>query len=375
MSDLHIPDAINALYSHPGPFATIYLDATRATESGAHEVQLRVDALAASLRGAGADEKTVDALVDAVTTADRAPGSHGAVLVAADGEVLLDRALPNPPARALADLSPVPHLLPLLAQSAPRVAHVIVLADRTGADVVTVSADAAASGAVPPPQDVEGSHQRPIHQTGRDVWDERHHQNRVDNTWAGNAQEVASYVERQVKAVSAELVIYGGDPHAVGILKQALPEVLGQGIEIAEVENASRAAGGNEIPRSVHDAVLAHQWRARRGVLEHLQQNLGREKWAVAGVQAVVEALRQAQVDTLVISDDPSSTLRAWVGPAALDIALSREDLVATGVELPQQVRLDAALVRAVAGTNAQLLITPNGHDYLPEGIGALLRY
>ena len=32
-------------------------------------------------------------------------------------------------------------------------------------------------------------------------------------------------------------------------------------------------------------------------------------------------------------------------------------------------------LVRAVVGTGAQLAVTPNAHDYLPEGIGALLRY
>lgn len=375
MTDLHIPEAVTKLYEQPGPFATIYVDATRSTESGAHEVQLRVEALSATLQDAGADEATVAALTEAVTGVDRAPGAHGVVLVAAGGEVLLDRVLPEPPARSLADFSAVPHLLPLLAQSAPRVAHVVVLADKAGADVFTVPADMAAAGAVPPAEGVEGSHQDPLHQTGRDVWDERHHQHRVENNWAGNAQEVAAYVEKQIKAIDGELVVYGGDPQAVGILKKALPEALGQGVEIVEVEDASRAAGGNEIPESVSAAVLAHQWRQRREVLEHLQQNLGREKWAVAGVTGVIEALRMAQVDTVVLSDDPSSTLTAWVGPGPLDLALSREDLVATGIDTPQEVRLDAALVRAVAGSGAQLLITPNGHQYVAEGVGALLRY
>jgi hypothetical protein len=57
--------------------------------------------------------------------------------------------------------------------------------------------------------------------------------------------------------------------------------------------------------------VLAHVWRERRSVLAHLRQNLGRHEYAVAGVRPVIEALRMSQVDTLVISDDPSWPLTA----------------------------------------------------------------
>ncbi len=83
---------------------------------------------------------------------------------------------------------------------------------------------------------------------------------------------------------------------------------------------------------------------------------MGRHDYAVTGVAAVVEALRKAQIDTLVLSDDPSSTLTAWIGPEPLQLALSREDIDALGVEQPQQDRLDAALVRALAGSAAALL-------------------
>lgn len=37
--------------------------------------------------------------------------------------------------------------------------------------------------------------------------------------------------------------------------------------------------------------------------------------------------------------------------------------------------RFDNALVRAAVGTGARLLVTPNAHEYMADGIGALLRY
>jgi hypothetical protein len=45
------------------------------------------------------------------------------------------------------------------------------------------------------------------------------------------------------------------------------------------------------------------------------------------------------------------------------------------GVGSPEQDRFDSALVRALAGSSAGLLITPNAHQYVQDGIGALLRY
>ena len=38
---MHIPKDVVRLYEHAGPFATAYLDATRATERGPEEMRLR----------------------------------------------------------------------------------------------------------------------------------------------------------------------------------------------------------------------------------------------------------------------------------------------------------------------------------------------
>jgi hypothetical protein len=268
-------------------------------------------------------------------------------------------------------------VLPFLAQSRPRIAHVVVVADHRGADLLPVSADAAATGVPVVTLSVEGSSQYPLHRTGRDEWDERHFQNRVENAWEENAKDVSQEAARQVVALGAELVVVAGDPRARAMLKRDLPDVLGPGVHVEEVEAGGRADGASAaaLDTAVRDVVLRRSWERRREVLEHLQQNVGRERFAAVGVPAVVEALRKAQVDVAVLSDDPTSTATAWIGPDALQLGLNREELESIGVTEPQQDRFDAALVRALAGSSAGLLITPNAHQYVPDGIGALLRY
>jgi hypothetical protein len=128
------------------------------------------------------------------------------------------------------------------------------------------------------------------------------------------------------------------------------------------------------LHEAVREQLLKVWWARRRSVLEHLQQNLARGHFAVAGLEGVVEAVRAGVADTVVLSDDPSSTLRAWVGPQPLQFALSAEDVRGMGVEDPAEVRFDAALPRAVVGSGADLLVTPNAHKYVADGIAALLR-
>jgi hypothetical protein len=95
----------------------------------------------------------------------------------------------------------------------------------------------------------------------------------------------------------------------------------------------------------------------------------------VTGAEAVVAAVRRSQVDTALLVEDPSSTLHAWIGPQPLQLGLVEDELSAMGVPAPQRDRLDAALIRALAGSDASLLTVPPDDATLPGGIAALLRY
>jgi phosphoglycolate phosphatase-like HAD superfamily hydrolase len=360
------------IYGADGPFVTVYLDATRATESGAHEVELRWRELRGQLIEQGADDADLVALDGAVDDDRGVAGRHGLVLVAAGGKVVFGARLARPPARPDARVAPLPHLVPFLAQQSRHVPHVLVVADRTGADIaVELSADQVEH------ESVEGTHEYPLHRTSTADWSEWHFQTRVENAWQANARDVAAEVTRRAKQTGAKLVVLAGDERARTLIREALSGSLNPATTITDVSAGGRGEGSSEsaLAAAARDAVLHEIWRERRELLEHLQQNLGRGEYAVAGVSAVVDALRKAQADTVVLSDDPSSTLVAYVGPNATDFGMDEDELNAMGVAQPQRDRFDAALLRAVTGTGARLVVTPNAHDYLPEGIGALLRY
>lgn len=367
-------DSWTQAYSHDGPFSTVYLDASRDTESGAREVELRWREQRELLAQAGAPDADLAALDDAVST-ETAVGRHGLVVVAAGGQVVFQDYLSAPPRRAGASVAPLPNLMPYLAQSTDRMPYLLVVTDHTGADLAPVQR----FGGELPAVDGEAVHpdHEPMHKTGRNVWSERHFQNRVENSWTANAREAADAVAHQVRTAGVELVVVAGEEQSRSLLLSQLRELLPPRAVAVEAEHGEPRPGtaGELLTDEVRGAVLRQVWRHRRELLERLQQNLGRQQYAAAGVQDVVAALRSAAVDTLIVSDDPTSTLRCYIGPEPVQLGLSEAELKDIGVADPQEDRLDAAMLRAVAGTGAHVLVTPNAHDYLPEGIAALLRY
>jgi len=367
-------EGLRELFAQPGPFATVYLDATRSTQFGGREVRLRWAQLRGVLREQGADERTLQA-IDAATDSRGSAGRHGRVLVATDGKILYDEYLPAPPLRPGALWGALPDLMPYLSQRlrrGPELAHVVALVDHAGVDIEAVSVLGDGSA-----ESVQGSRQYPLHKTAAGEWSERHFQNRVDNTIEFNARESAAAVASLARRVDAELVIVAGDPRSAASVREHVRSLLPPSVDVTEVSAGGRADGASEqlLRMAVHDQLWRRVWRTRRDVLARLQQDLGRGAYAVAGLDGVVGALQQAQVDTIVLSDEPSSMLQAWIGPEPLQIATSARALRDLGVDSPQETRLDAALVRAVVGSGAGLMITPGGHDYVQDGIAALLRY
>lgn len=102
----------------------------------------------------------------------------------------------------------------------------------------------------------------------------------------------------------------------------------------------------------------------------------GQQEDVGAGLDAVVSALQRDQVENMLIVDDPSATGELWIGADPTQIATDPGQLSAMSVRDPEQVRVDAALVRALVGTDAELTVL--GPDEAPEltgGVGAVLRY
>jgi hypothetical protein len=115
--------------------------------------------------------------------------------------------------------------------------------------------------------------------------------------------------------------------------------------------------------------------RHARDAIEKYNMQRG-EGSGSAGLADVVTRLQRGQADTVLLINDASSTDKLWIGPGdpslvSVDAGTLRE----SGVDNPQQVRADAALLRAIVGTDADLVLVQPGEVALEHGIGAVLRY
>jgi hypothetical protein len=361
-----------SLLTDPGPYATAYLDATLAKELGPQEVAARWRALRGHLADQGADDATLDAMEAVAGRHTEIPGPHGQVLVAAGGTLQMDTVLPAPPRRQTARWAELPHLMPMIAQLGPVVPYVLALVDRTGGDVVVRGPQGEREATVQG-EDYE------VHKARVGGWAELRYQHRVENTWEANARLVAESVESGVRRVGAQLVVVAGDVRARTALVDSLGE-RARGLAV-QLDHGSRADGAQDIEPAVREAVARVAAAQDGEVLERFAEARGRAGAGVgygfmaAGLADTVTTLRQAEVETLLIVDDPSSDLQCWIGPDPVHLALTAEELVELGVREPVRDRLDAALVRAAAGTGATIVTLAEGQLELPDGLGVTLRY
>src|SRR5689334_19714296 len=230
---------LRPLFDRPGPWVSVYLDATRASENGDHEVSLRWRALRGKLAGQGADEATLDAVATAVENHPYQPGRYGLAVFATDGEVALLEELPAPPPADEAFLEPLPHAMPLLAQRGEEVPYVRVLADRTGADLEGISA-----GSAPRRRQVSGSESFPLRKVHAGGWSDRRYDQAVEEAWKRNAQDVTAAATELAESLGAEIIVVGGDVRAVQKFVDQLPKRWQD--RLVRTDAGARHAGADE---------------------------------------------------------------------------------------------------------------------------------
>jgi hypothetical protein len=372
-----------------GPFATVAVDVSRNEEDAAHDVELRWEAHARRLAERGAPDDVVKALGDVVTAPTGRGGPAGRLAVAtADDGVVLDLVLPEPPVRESVVWGPVPQLLPAARALRDRITYILAEVDSAGADVEVVTPWGSST------RDVTGDHDV-LHKVPGGGWSHRRYQMRVEDSIARNAEEVARRLGEFVREVRPDVVILAGEPKSVSAVLDSAPgEVTERSVR---VQHGSRAAKEGETARDEEiAAVLEQKLRERRAaVFEKFAAGEARQDLAVQSLPDVVAALQRGQVDELLLVDDPSSDLRLWATGQPEQLALDREDLASMGVaDRAEQVRADAAIVWALAGTGAGITIfddapedpgleggadSPDGAAERPprlrDGIGAVLRW
>jgi hypothetical protein len=375
--------ALTGLFDHPGPFVTVYLETESAVEDAATRLETRWKDVVRDLHEAGVDETTIEAL-----TAARGGHELGGtrVLIAAGGTVRYARSLPEGTDTTLVRVGPLPYLLPLADWAQTRVPHLVVLTDRQGADVLayTEGPDPAESASVE-------SNRHPVHKTGAGAWSTQHFQLKVEENWKANAKDAAETVRKVAQDVDAQLIVIGGDVHAVELLREHLPQPLPG--RVAVITGGRHQDGSDEhVADEVLEALagrlrdqiadaLGDFAKYRDRAVEIAQSHPGTDGVdyalnAANGVPDVVAALQKAQVGTLLLASDLEETNPLFFGPAPTMLSTRASELEQMGVSDPQQGSLVDVLLRAAIGTDAEVLMVPAGTPDSPDdGVGALLRY
>lgn len=355
---------LRPLYDRPGPFASVYLDMRRATEDAPKVIALRWRALRRELAGQGATPDTIEAIGRIVEEENHRRDTGTLAVFASDGKVAWYDVLPGPTRAEMAVYAPLPHVKPLLAQRGDAVAHLVAVVDRLGGELRCVPRDGTCRRIAVPPED-----DFPVRKTkAGDMFRQDKQQRAAEEVWRANAKKVGQTITMAAEEYGADVVVLAGDVRARGAVQEELSEPV-----LSRVVDAGGAgpALDEEIVRAVElkrsDRVMA--------MVGRFDQELRSNRRAAHGLDAVVEALGKSQVGCLLLEDRPVSRTRLWVGPQPTDLATSADALHERGVADPVEDLADAAMIRALAGTDGELLMVPPESLRADSGVGALLRY
>jgi hypothetical protein len=361
---------LEPVFSATGPFATVCADVTHTTENADAELELRVRAIGEELSGQGAPETVVDAVRGRLLEGNEG-GEAGtlrgrALVVASDGTVVLDQALRDAPLREIAEWSAHADLLPVLRQLPGRIPHIVVLIDRVGADITFMGGPGQVEELT-----VEGDSYQ-IRKFPGGGWAHHRYQHNTENKWIHNADDVAKRISSMARRLSPKFVLVAGDVRARQILTDRASDLWSD--LVVSMDEGGRAAGADREPvdRRMDELIAEHEARECAQVLEQVQA-AGAHGLAATGKEAVVEALRKGQVETLVLADDPGEdTLLVGSGPAELGV--DQHDMDALGVH-GEVVPADRALLAAAVASSAGVVIVPR--SAMPEDapVAAVLRY
>ena len=359
------PDLVETLAA-PGPFATVVLTTEADVENAAQRSELHWKSLRAELTDAGAPESALEAIDALVPEAH----THGQAMLAIANAVSLLHVehFPQLPKRDVARWSALPLTLPIIEWRQESPAYVVVLADRLGADVHGFRREGS---------DLHleaGGDDDPIRKVQPGGWSQRRYQQRAENTWEKNADDVAKEVVRLAEHIDARLVIAAGDVRALQLLQESLPPEILECFDIVEGDRNewSLDSIADDVVRLVSTAVAADTV----SLLEKFKEERGQGDQAVEGVGATLAALTAGQVDTLLIGNDPDDERTAYFGLEGIPVGTSASALTDLGVERPTEGPLLDVAVRAALGTSARVRLVPSAGAAGPrEGIGALLRW
>jgi hypothetical protein len=353
----------------PGEFLSVLLTTDPVVENAAQRSELRWKSLRSDLERRGIPEEVLSA-VDPFVPEAHLQGSRLEVVVSTTGARHVEHG-GDPNEATEHDEGRwgwAPWLFPVLAWRQATVPHLVVLIDRSGADLFAFRREGPAMH-----EEVDPSGE-PLTRSKPGGWSQRRYQQRAENSWEKGAGDVAKQLVRLVERFDPRIIVVAGDVRAVQFLREALPKEMDEIVRVVSGERPNPDGSGG-IPQDEVDELVAEVVRRDTDeALAKFDEELGQGDLAVEGPRSVVEALEKAQVELLLIRDDAEDERTLWTGPEPVHIGMAREQVEAMGVDDPHEVRIRDATVRAAIGTAARIRLLPEGRGPR-EGIGAILRW
>ena len=343
-----------------GPTATVVLAAPSATPDAEGQLDLRWRNARARLVHCGASELELEALDRAVENLDHDEGAAFVLIKSVDHPVWVEP-LDDPVTRDLSVLEELPRLGAVIETRQRSIAHMVVVADRVGADVIALDAGSELESA-----EVSGSDLH-IHRGHPGGWSQRRFQQRAENRWEANAGEVADAVVEMADRVEPRFVGIAGDVRAVTFLLEQLPPRL---VAISQkLDGGSAEMIADQTVRAAADIVA----RDTVETLEAFKASAGQHHVA-ADPTATLAALGEGRVETLLVHDDPDDERTAAFDRSGLRCWIDDDATRSTRPEGVAEARLVDVAIRSALLSDAAIRMVPR-HAGPDDGLGALLRW
>lgn len=257
-------------------------------------------------------------------------GDAVAVFQRADGESLVEHLAHGVTATSAIVMS-VPRLSVVLENRQRTLPHIVVDTDRAGATILGFDA-----GSVVAEQTVEGETEH-IHRGHPGGYSQRRFQQRAENTWEGNADDVAAAVLSMADTLDPIVTVVAGEVRARHLVCDALDDPRVGRLESLDVGSAEGIA--TETLRILDD----EHARLLRSILDGL-----RSGDHLSDADEIMTALGEGRVDTLLVHDADDAD--------------------------PDRVELVNRAIVAAMSSGARITVAPRVAE-LADGLAAALRW
>jgi hypothetical protein len=360
-------DRLRWLAKTEGPFASVYFDDSHDTADAFEQLEAKWGDIRRHLEDLGAGTEILGTLEQAVLHYRPAVGRRGRAVIATGDQVLINEPLISPPPATVVRLSDYPYIVPLIELEAQRPTYVFAAVDHAGADVTLHQGGAVSSTSI----DGAGY---PVHKPVTAGWNGYgDFQHTTEEAIRMNCRAVADEVTRLVDEADPEVVFLCGEVRSRADLISQLPRRVVR--RVAQLHAGARKSG---IDEEQVRQLTAAEFARRRGIemadiADRFESEIGRGSGLAAqGIAAVCAALRDGDVDTLIVGGLGDATV--VTGKALTRLAPDADALSDFGEPVQRVARADEALPFTAIAVGASLVSACN-RIAPTDGVGALLRY